>query len=142
MARSTATLVAATALTLAVANDIGGDGILTRHVAALLWPAPIVASDGDTVRQGGERYRLIGFDAPEVRAAKCDEERVLGRVAGVRLQLMIWTARTAKLAPTAKRDRYGRVLAHLLIDGRDAGDVLIERGLARRYDGGHRQPWC
>ena len=41
-----------------------------------------------------------------------------------------------------KLDRYGRTLAHLTVNGRDVGGVLIGEGLARQYNGGRRQGWC
>jgi len=41
------------------------------------------------------------------------------------------------------RGKYGRWLIELLCDGVNAGDALIEAGLARRYDGGTKdaEPW-
>jgi len=36
-----------------------------------------------------------------------------------------------------------RVDAYVVLrDGRDLGDALVSAGLARPYDGGHRQSWC
>jgi micrococcal nuclease len=137
----TTNILAAMALLLAVANDVAGGGIVTASLRAWMWPAPIVAIDGDTVRQGHERYRLLGFDAPEVRG-HCEDERIRGRAAGVRLQILIWTAQRIDLAATGDRDRYGRILARLRLDGRDAGETLIALGHARAYRGGTRSGWC
>ena len=39
-------------------------------LAAVL--ATIVVIDGDTVRMDGKRYRLLGFDSPEMFFAKCE----------------------------------------------------------------------
>jgi len=36
----------------------------------------------------------------------------------------------------------GGVLGKLTVNGHDAGQILIEQGLARPYSGGRRQPWC
>lgn len=124
---------------------------LIRHVAtglaAILLSSPIpgtpaiVPIDGDTVQQGAAHYRLLGFDTPEIRG-KCASERIGARVAYARLQILIWQAARVELAPINVRDRYGRGLAHLLIDGRDVDRIMIGRGLARPYSGGRRKRWC
>jgi endonuclease YncB( thermonuclease family) len=38
-------------------------------------------------------------------------------------------------------DKYGRTLAYVSVDGKDVGDILMQRGLARPWRG-HREPWC
>lgn len=104
----------------------------------------ITVIDGDTVERAGVRHRLIGIDAPEISEAKCPKERELGRTAAQRLRQMINTARSVDLWPEGDaKDVYGRQLAHLLIDGRDAGDILIAEGLAHPYLGREtRGGWC
>ena len=47
-----------------------------------------------------------------------------------------------ELVSRAEQDRYGRLLAWLMLDGRDVGRVLISENLARPYDGGQRMAWC
>lgn len=37
------------------------------------------------------------------------------------------------------KDKYGRTLARVLVDGRDIGEILIEEGLARPSKG-KREP--
>ena len=41
------------------------------------------------------------------------------------------------------RGKYGRLLVEVICDGVNAGDALIDAGLARRYDGGTKseEPW-
>lgn len=39
------------------------------------------------------------------------------------------------------RNRYGRLLATIRVDGRDVGEVLVAEGLARPW-GGRRASWC
>ena len=41
----------------------------------------------------------------------------------------------------AKPDFYKRILARLLVDGVDAGYILIREGYARPWRG-HREDWC
>ena len=104
----------------------------------------ITVIDGDTVERAGVRHRLIGIDAPEISEAKCAKEAALGRAAARRLREMIETAHNVDLWPEGDaKDIYGRPLAHLLIDGRDAGDILIAEGLAHPYLGREsRGGWC
>ena len=39
------------------------------------------------------------------------------------------------------RDRYGRLLRLVMVNGESVGDTLVNEGLARWYEGG-RKPWC
>lgn len=81
----------------------------------------------------------MGLDAPEIRG-KCREER--------RLALRAKDALSEELASgeieivRQGRDRYGRTLARVYVDGRDVALVLINMGLARPYMGGKRAGWC
>lgn len=116
--------------------------LLSRHISP---PMPqLIAIDGDTVRDTTNKvtYRLLGFDAPETWRAQCDAERVKGEQAKAWLQYAIAQATRIDLAPIGARDKYGRSLAHLRIDGVDVGQNLIGLKLAHIYAGGHRKSWC
>jgi endonuclease YncB( thermonuclease family) len=86
--------------------------------------------DGDTVDlSDGERVRIIGIDTPErgqpghTEAAAAMSAMVLGR--------------QVVLSPGARqdRDRYGRLLRYLDVDGQDVGLAMISQGWAiARYD--------
>jgi endonuclease YncB( thermonuclease family) len=39
------------------------------------------------------------------------------------------------------KDRHGRLLATITVDGKDVGEIMIAEGLARPWVG-KRQPWC
>jgi micrococcal nuclease len=85
--------------------------------------------DGDTLDVGGERVRVLGIDTPErgecgyAPASRATAELALGRV----IQLEADETQAA-------RDRFGRALAYVrLPDGRDLGEVLLRRGLARTF---------
>ena len=99
--------------------------------------------DGDTIRASyGVKYRLMGFDAPETFQAKCDTELALGKRAAERLKELLASGEV-RIVESGKIDRYGRTLAHLTVNGRDVGGVLVSEGLARAYDGRpKRQDWC
>ena len=85
--------------------------------------------DGDTLDLGRERVRVLGIDAPE--RDEC------GYAAASRAASALALERAVRLEPDptqASRDRFGRTLAYVrLPDGRDLGEVLLRRGLARTF---------
>jgi len=84
--------------------------------------------DGDTaVLADGTHVRYIGIDAPEERptpqcgaeaATAANEALVSGREVVLRLD------------PAETRDRYGRLLAYLEVDGTNVNVELVRRGAA------------
>jgi endonuclease YncB( thermonuclease family) len=108
--------------------------------------------DADTVRANGETYRLYGIDAPEAGArARCDAERELAEVASARLRERIAQAEDVIAIPAYDprgrrvwpRDRYGRRLARIEVDGSDVGSDLVAEGLAQPWPHGAPKPdWC
>lgn len=130
-------------LTSTAASALAVIGLLAVFIHELAISGPIVVIDGDTVDRGVARYRLVGFDAPEIRQAQCPEERTLGLAAARRLRELVASGKAQLVPDRRQRDKYGRGLARLVIDGRDAGELLISEGLARPYDGrSRRQSWC
>jgi endonuclease YncB( thermonuclease family) len=98
-----------------------------------------VATDGDSLRCGRERIRLLGLDAPEMNG-RCARERRLAAAARDRLQSLIAGGASIR---SAGEDRYGRTLARVRDrSGRDVARVLVAEGLARPYEGGRRRGWC
>ena len=95
------------------------------------------AIDGDTLRDAdGERYRVENIDAPERGArSECPEERVLAEAASAYVVAWIAEARRVEAHPVGRRDRYGRIVARIEIDGVDLGERLIARGLAQPWRG-------
>lgn len=100
----------------------------------------LVASvhDGDTVWCGREKVRLAEIDAPELKGSPscaprkrakhwCDYEL------GIRSRdaLANFLARGEVKMQRIGIDYYGRTLAKLTVNGRDAGEYLVRRGLAR-----------
>jgi micrococcal nuclease len=106
-------------------------------------PADLIyVVDADSIHFDGDKIRLLGFDAPEMGHAKCPAERRLAIIATARLQQLIDQDRNV-LAPTGRRDKYGRVLAVLQVDGRDVAQILIAEGHAVAYNGrGAKRDWC
>ena len=86
-------------------------------------------TDGDTVKVQGpglpvERVRLLGIDAPEM-------DQDFGKVA--RRVLADKVEGREVLLHTHGRDRYGRVLAELVLDGVDVNLAMVREGLAWHY---------
>ncbi|MDX2306670.1 MAG: thermonuclease family protein [Hyphomicrobium sp.] len=110
--------------------------------AAATYTPGIVVVDGDTVDHAWWRWRIEGWDTPEIRQARCPEERALGIRARDRLRSLTAGPGVA-ISGRWHLDRYGRRIGRLrLPDGRDAGAVLAAEGLARPYDGAARSGWC
>ena len=108
----------------------------------LLATLTYIVVDGDTIKAPyGVTYRLLGYDTPETRFARCDAERELGLAAKHRLEELLAQGEV-RVLESGKEDRYGRSLAAVTVNGRDVGDILIDEGLARPYKGGKRASWC
>jgi endonuclease YncB( thermonuclease family) len=120
-------------------------------------PGPIDVIDGDTVRQQGFTYRLVGFDTPERGdRARCDDERQRAEKATQRLRSLISTGnpRLTRVACACRPGQegtrncnYGRLCGSLSIGGRDVGTILIGEGLAHPYvcsatNCPKRRQWC
>ena len=86
-------------------------------------------ADGDTVTvldqaKVQHRIRLAGIDAPE-RGQPCGERAKdhLSSVVAGRQVVVAWD----------KRDRYGRMVGKVLLDGRDVNLAMVQAGLAWHY---------
>ena len=119
-----------------------------EHASATLRTARTINSvrviDGDTIqdRATGTRYRLAGIDAPETEdRAGCASERLHGERSKAEAIKLTFEATSIEARPTGRIDVYGRTVAYVYVDGRELGDILVERGLARPWRGG-REPWC
>lgn len=95
--------------------------------------------DGDTIRTcAGERVRIANIDAPEMPGSpKCSRRRngwcdyALATRSRDALAALLATGGTRIVR--SGQDRYGRTLATISANGRDAGEYLIARGLARPW---------
>jgi endonuclease YncB( thermonuclease family) len=93
--------------------------------------------DGDTlVLAGGERVRLAGIDAPELREGKPGRTGPFPEPGAVEAARALKSMVEGKLVGVERSgtDDYGRTLAAVrLPDGTDAGAELVRRGLAASY---------
>ncbi|MDP3898996.1 MAG: thermonuclease family protein, partial [Mesorhizobium sp.] len=94
--------------------------------------------DGDTFWLDGEKIRIAGIDAPEIKG-KCRSEKTRAAEATRRLRDILSGA-AITLERTGK-DKYGRTLAHVRVGAGEAGRMLVDEGLARAWTG-KKEGWC
>ena len=90
------------------------------------------------------KFRIARIDTPEKGwRAKTDAERELSKKATAFLKDKLMNSQEVLIYSDLGRGKYGRLLGEVVCDGINAGDALIEAGLARRYDGGTKstEPW-
>ena len=97
--------------------------------------------DGDTFWINGEKVRIAGIDAPETHPPRCEYEARLGNAATVKLHELLNSGAVTMTRIDRDRDRYGRLLRNVVVNGQDVGEAMISAGVAREYAGG-RRPWC
>lgn len=102
-------------------------------IAIVALTCALVAIDGDTLRCGRERIRLLGIDAPELpghcrRGRQC----VPGNPVASRAALAAAIARGPATIERRGRDRYGRTLARVRVDGVDLSAHMVRVGAAVR----------
>lgn len=86
-------------------------------------------ADGDTITvldatQAQHRIRLMGIDAPE-------KKQPFGAAAKQHLASQVYDK--SVMVEYAKRDRYGRIIGKVMLDGRDVCLEQIKAGLAWHY---------
>ncbi len=87
--------------------------------------------DGDTVvLEDSRRVRYIGIDTPEMDAPRDDTRALARRAADSNSSLVLKREVTLEFDVETK-DKYGRTLAYVWVDGRMANAELIKAGLAR-----------
>ena len=107
--------------------------------------------DGDTIRfnlpgyppiAGKDiRVRVNGIDTPEIKG-KCKKEKYEAQQARDMVADILKGAEKITLR-NMKRGKYFRIAADVVVDGENLADVLIDAGMAVRYDGGKKtHNWC
>ena len=100
--------------------------------------------DGDTITiasrlpyQGSPLYRfsvrLNGIDAPEIKS-KNEEEKKLAKISKDTLSQQILNKVVS--LENVSLEKYGRILADVIIDGKNMSEFMLEKKLAVKYDGG------
>lgn len=90
----------------------------------------LMAIDGDTLRCGQERIRLIGIDAPEL-PGHCEEGRSCAPGDPLASKRSLETlSRGAAVIDRQGRDKYDRTLARVQVDGVDLSCAQLSAGHA------------
>lgn len=86
--------------------------------------------------------RVNGVDAPEIKADNTCEKQS-ARMARNLVENVLKRAKRIDLV-TVDRDKYFRILANVVVDGKNLKDVLLKNGFAYSYDGGTKKKvdWC
>lgn len=117
-----------------------GLGVAATLVIAGVWldgTTPQLAgraqvADGDTLRIGGQRVRLIGLDAPELEQPCFDADgREWSCGAAARGFLADLVGGKQLSCQGSGRDRYRRVLARCTVGGQDIGASIVTAGWAQ-----------
>ena len=107
--------------------------------------------DGDTIRFDLPKYppiagddirvRVNGIDTPEIKG-KCEKESYDAKQAKEMVADILKDAEQIVLR-NMERGKYFRIAADVIVDGESLGDMLVEAGMAVRYDGGKKtHKWC
>lgn len=89
--------------------------------------------DGDTLDVAGERVRLEGIDAPEIKQSCPKADRPngtwpAGRIAALALER--WVRDREVACRQIGRDGFGRMIGRCHADGRDLNAAMVRHGLA------------
>ncbi len=84
--------------------------------------------------------RIRGIDTPEIRDSK-PSVRKKAQNAKVFVESEINKARKIHLYNISMNDKYGRMLATVFCDRKDIAKMLLEKKLAKAYDGGKKPKW-
>ena len=136
---SAAASVARAASTVAITSALSGGKAVSARITICGHTKRI---DGDTIWMAGTKIRIADIDTPETHPPRCAREARLGQAATPKMHPLL---NAGPFTPTPiKRDvdRYGRKLRIVERGGESLGAVLVRHGLARRYGGGKRPPWC
>jgi endonuclease YncB( thermonuclease family) len=109
-------------------------------------PSEITVVDGDTIKARGHRWRMVGYDTPEIRnrwRKVSRAERELGMCAKQRFKELLKSGPLdlsevqcscpIKMLGT-KICNYGRKCGLLTLNGENIGEKLINESLAERFE--------
>lgn len=106
----------------------------------LLAASACTVTDGDTIRCGAERIRLLGIDAPEIHGCRKGRVCVPGDGQAAKRNLKVMLTGSVRIERVG-RDRYGRTLAQVYAGQVNVACAQLRAGMAiyvERWDNGHR----
>lgn len=101
--------------------------------------------DGDTFRaylpniKKDQRIRVRGVDTPEIKGS-CGNEILAAVKARDFVRTYLKSANEIVLTNVGK-DKFKRILANVMVDGKDLAETLINKKLGRKWRG-KRENWC
>lgn len=124
------------ALAILAAAALAARGIDPAQTFSRAGPARV--HDGDTLTVAGERVRLLGIDAPELKQVcrRANEDYPCGQASRQALTDMIGGREVS--CEATKRDRYRRLLGRCRAGGVDLNAELIRSGWAVAYGAEYR----
>ena len=98
----------------------------------------VTVIDGDTIKVEldgrAQTVRLLGIDTPESRRPQTPVECGSKKAAATLRRLLLDRDVTLRSDPSQDAiDKFGRVLAYVDVDGRDAGEAMVASGWAKPY---------
>lgn len=98
-----------------------------------------VAIDGDTIAAAGKRVRLVGIDAPEMpghcRAGRnCAPGDPVASKEALQAFLDMGSVHCEREPGVPDTDFYGRQLRRCFANGHDLSELMLEAGMAIRYE--------
>jgi micrococcal nuclease len=86
--------------------------------------------------------RLNNIDTPEKGArSQCESEQILSAKATEFTKTKVKESKKQEVI-IYKFEKYGRLLADIVLDNKNLSKMLIDSKLARPYYGGTKQSWC
>ncbi|MGC2854983.1 thermonuclease family protein [Novispirillum sp. DQ9] len=150
MSRHHASLILLAALAVAVPCP-GGGTALAERLQGPIEAEVLRVVDGDTVEVRARIWlgqtvttlvRVNGIDTPE-RRSRCDAEKKAAEKVTALVADLLPVGGKIRLRDVETGKYAGRVVAGVeMPDGRDLARLLLDRKLARPYDGGSRAGWC
>ncbi len=90
----------------------------------------------------GTKIRIADIDTPETHPPRCPREARLGQAATPKMHPLLNADPFTQTPIKRDVDRYGCKLRIVERGGVPLGAMLVRQGLARKYGGGKRSPWC
>jgi endonuclease YncB( thermonuclease family) len=108
--------------------------------------------DGDTIKIEAKwmpaplpkemSVRLNNIDTPEKgHRSKCELEQILSAKATEFTKTKVKESKKQEVI-IYKFEKYGRLLADIVLDDKNLSKMLIENNLAVPYEGGRKRDWC
>jgi endonuclease YncB( thermonuclease family) len=94
------------------------------------------------------KARCIGYDSPEMKPLKTNENRVLEKELAIKSKMRLeelLNKHETKLIKIEcfEFDKYGRLLVKVwnMVDTKSVNDIMIEEGHGKAYEGGTKEKW-